>query len=303
MGVPQNKEEESEGEDWLVTYADAITLLMAFFVMLLNFSKIDIPAFEEVAAGIANEIGMGTKEESPISLLNQTIQEMIVEMRAEQAVEVEVDDKGVKIELASGAFYKSGSADLREAALPVLAEFAAKFMEPRYEQYIIEIEGHTDDDPIHTAKFPSNWELSSGRATGVARFFISEGINPRRMKASGFAETRPKVPNRRPDGTPLKDNQAENRRVIVRVYPMSPDEKEEIERLDEIQKIEPVTKEAAPPAQQKQPAPAQQPQPSAQPAPQQPQQPPAQPTPQAAPQAAAPAFQVTRPQQPAAQPQ
>ncbi|MBT4463957.1 MAG: hypothetical protein HOC60_04670, partial [Rhodospirillaceae bacterium] len=158
---PKPPEQQPEDESWMTTYADAITLLMAFFVMLLNFSKIDIPRFEEVAAGIANEIGMGTKEVMPISMMQESIVDVVYEMQADEVVDVQTSDEGITIELASSAFYKSGSADFREEAIPVLTKIGKLLLAPRYVAYMIEIEGHTDDDPIHTAMYPSNWELSS----------------------------------------------------------------------------------------------------------------------------------------------
>jgi chemotaxis protein MotB len=225
-------------ESWLATYADAITLLMAFFVMLLNFSKIDIPKFEEAAAGIANEIGMGQKEQSsPISIMKFDMQDVVYEMQADEVVEVETDDKGITIELASSAFYRPGSADLRDQALPVLKTMADMFKAPKYKYYNIEIEGHTDDDPISTARYPSNWELSAGRASGVVRYFIFQGIDMERMKAVGYAETQPKLPNRDADGNPIKENQSENRRVIMRIYPMNLDEREKLLRKDELREM------------------------------------------------------------------
>ncbi len=231
-------EDAPPDESWMTTYADAITLLMAFFVMLLNFSKIDIPKFEEAAAGIANEIGMGQKEQaSPISIMKFDMQDVVYEMQADEVVEVETDDKGITIELASSAFYKPGSADLRHQALPVLKTMADMFKSPKYKYYNIEIEGHTDDDPISTARYPSNWELSAGRASGVVRYFISQGIDMERMKAIGYAETQPKLPNRDADGNPIKENQSENRRVIMRIYPMDLDEREKLLRKDELKEM------------------------------------------------------------------
>ncbi len=204
----------------MVTYADAITLLMAFMVMLLTFAEYDMPAYTEAAAAIQGEIS-GRDVVSPIELMKRDIQDVVYEQQADQAVEVESDDKGIVIELASSAFDRPGSADLRDQALPVLQSMVQLLDAPRFKAYIIEVEGHTDDDPIRTARYPSNWELSAGRATSVVRYFIEQGVFPKRLKAAGFADTRPKVPNRKEDGTPIRENQAENRRVIIRVYPMS----------------------------------------------------------------------------------
>jgi len=224
MALPP-KEFEEDKEDWLVTYADAITLLMAFFVMLLSFSKYDIPAFEEAAAAIKTNIGK-QQATSPIQLLKLDVEDVVYNMQADQVVKVEKDDKGLVIELASSAFYKPGSADIREEAAPVLEKISQTLKAPRYLPYVIDVEGHTDDDPISTEKFPSNWELSAGRATRVVRFFVEQGIDAVRMKATGFAETHPKAPNRDAEGQPIKENQTKNRRVAVRVYPMSVEQKD-----------------------------------------------------------------------------
>jgi len=226
-------DDDKPDESWLTTYADAITLLMAFFVMLLNFSKIDIPAFEEAAAGIKNEIGMGKKDFSPISILEANIKEEVAEMQADEAVQTSTDDNGIVIELASSAFYKPGSAQIREQAKPVLQQMAGFLSAEEYLYYNIDVEGHTDDDPIHTARFPSNWELAGDRATEVVRFFISMGFDPERMRATSFAETQPKVPNRDAEGNPIPENQAENRRVLLRIYPMSLPERARLTRKKE----------------------------------------------------------------------
>ena len=81
----------------------------------------------------------------------------------------------------------------------------------------MEVQGHTDDDPISTAKFPSNWELSSVRAINVLKFMTTHGMDPKRVKATAYADSVPKVPNRDKKGRPIKKNQAENRRVIIKV--------------------------------------------------------------------------------------
>ncbi len=219
MALPP-KTFEDEQEDWLITYADAITLLMAFFVMLLTFAEYDIPAFEEAAAAIKSNL-TGRDATSPIQLLRIDVQDVVYNMQADQVVKVTTDDKGIVIELSSSAFYLPGSAKIRDEAAPVLEKLSQTLLSPRYQLYTIEVEGHTDDDPINTPQFPSNWELSALRATKIVRFFAGQGLEAIRMKASGFAETKPKVPNNDEQGNPIPDNKAENRRVAIRIYPMS----------------------------------------------------------------------------------
>ncbi|MBC8337565.1 MAG: OmpA family protein [Rhodospirillales bacterium] len=220
MAAPKPIEEKEQKEDWLITYADAITLLMAFFVMLLTFAEYDIPAFEEAAAAIKENL-TGRESTSPIQLLRIDVNDVVFNMQADQVVKVETDDKGIVIELASKAFYKPGSADIREEALPVLEKMSQTLLAPRYLFYTIEIEGHTDDDPISTPRYPSNWELSASRATGIIRFLISQGFDATRMRATGYADTKPKAPNYAPDGSPIPENKSANRRTGIRVYPMS----------------------------------------------------------------------------------
>ena len=216
-GLPPAHHEEEE-EAWLLTYADMITLLMAFMVMLINFTKYDIPAMQEAVNAIKNEVG-GGKDKSPLQIIKNEIQDIIYELQADEVIHLASDDKGIVIELASSAFYRPGSAEFRPEAIQVLTELTKKIASPGMATYAIEIEGHTDDDPISTPVYPSNWELSAGRATRVVRFLSDQGIKPQRLKAAGFSDTQPKVPNRTADGAPIRENQAANRRVNIRMYP------------------------------------------------------------------------------------
>lgn len=227
MGVPRKPPPEEDKEDWLVTYSDAITLLMAFFVMMLTFAEFDIPAFEEAAAAIKDKIGSGDESASPTEKLKIDLEDVVFQMQADRSVQVSKDSKGVVIELSSGAFYKPGSAELREEAVPYLEKIAQTISAPRYATYNIQIEGHTDDEPISTDKFPSNWELSTARAATVVRYFAdNKFVDPLKMSASGYADQKPKVPNRTEDGTPIPENQATNRRTAIRITAMSLKERE-----------------------------------------------------------------------------
>jgi len=221
MGVPVKPKASEESEEWLVTYADAITLLMCFFVMMLTFAEFDIPAFEEAAAAIKDKIG-AKDEPSPTEKMKIDVEDVVFQMQADRAVQVTKDSKGVVIELASNAFYKPGSAELREEALPVLDKIAQTISAPRYSTYNIQVEGHTDDEPISTEKFPSNWELSTARAATVVRFFIEKGyVDPIKLSATGFADQKPKVPNLDLNGKPIPENRATNRRTALRINAMS----------------------------------------------------------------------------------
>ena len=218
MAAPKKKEPEEEKEDWLVTYADAITLLMAFFVLLASVSKVDLEMFDKVTSGISEEI---TKKapKTAVSSLNSELQDVVYAMQADKVVKVTKDPAGVVMEFASGSFFRAGTADLKEEALPLLGRVAQTVNAPFYKECGIEVEGHTDNDPISTMRYPSNWELSTSRAATVIRFFLTQNISANRMKALGFADTRPKFPNETPEGVAIPENKIENRRVVVRISP------------------------------------------------------------------------------------
>ena len=129
---------------------------------------------------------------------------------------VEADNTGINITFASGVMYKSGSAVLQKGMYPLLQQLTIAIKEMKYDDILIEIDGHTDDVPIRTKQFPSNWELSASQSTQVVRYFIRQGISKNKLKASGFADSRPKVPNI-VNGKPNRTNRAKNRRVKVSI--------------------------------------------------------------------------------------
>lgn len=214
-------EPPGDEEDWLATYADAITLLMAFFVMLVSFSKVELPLFEAVQAGIKEKLGGEVDSEKPIFALQSKINNIVQdtpEIPPDQ-IDVGFDDEGVVVDFASGSFFKPGSAVLTEQAKLVLGKIKRELELPPYDLYHVDVEGHTDDIPITTEQFPSNWELSAARAARVVRFLIELGLDPKFLQASGYADTKPKLPHRDLVGAPIPENQKKNRRISVRLYP------------------------------------------------------------------------------------
>lgn len=222
MGRRPPEPEEDNTEDWMATYADAITLLMAFFVMLVSFSKIDIPMFEQVQAGIQEYIGGDAQDETPIFELQSIIQSAVLEAEEipPESVDVGFDDEGVVIDFGSGAFFKPGSAELLEGAELVLGKIKRELQDAPYDLFMVDIEGHTSSDPVlNGSVYPSNWELSASRAATVVRFLIEQGMDSNRMKASGYANTKPKVPEKDVMGNSLPENKAKNQRVTIRLFP------------------------------------------------------------------------------------
>jgi chemotaxis protein MotB len=213
------KSASREGEDdWVTTFADMATLLLAFFVLLAAISKIDPILFEQVKAGMAKGIGQRDIER-PIEALRNDITAAIELMKVDDVVGLGVDQQGLIIEFASAAFYEPGSAELQPEAIPVFNQIATTLRSRKFSNFRIEVQGHTDNTPISTPEFPSNWELSSARASRVVRLLADDGVETDRMRAVGYADTAPKVPNTTPDGMALPNNQEINRRVTIRVTP------------------------------------------------------------------------------------
>jgi chemotaxis protein MotB len=217
----KRKGDEEGGEDWMVTYADAITLLMAFFVMLVSFSKIELPVFEQVQAGIAEQIGGATSRDTPIFDLEQQMRDILSEQSdfPPDQITVGFDDEGVVLDFASGYFFQPGTTDMTPEAGEILRAVYQKLNEEPFDVFKIDVQGHTSDKPPDSILYPTNWELSAGQAARVVREFVELGMKPEWLNASGFADTEPKVPNLDLTGAPIAANRAKNERISLILYP------------------------------------------------------------------------------------
>ena len=216
-----NLKKPEANEDWLLSYADMITLLLAFFVLMLSISKPDATKAEKVTGGLSQAIG-GHDVVQPIDTLKAEAQAQARALKLEDGqVSVSTDDRGLVLELDGGTFFDPNSAELRAPFVPSLTKMGQLLNSPKYADFQVELDGHTDDVPVTNPAFPSNWELSAARAAAVARLFVKLGMNPSRVEVVGFGDTRPKVPNRDAQGHALAANQAINRRVTVHVFKSS----------------------------------------------------------------------------------
>ncbi|MEC9255716.1 MAG: OmpA family protein [Pseudomonadota bacterium] len=204
---------DDSSSSWLVTYSDAITLLLAFFVMILAVSDLNEGKIESLKEGLAEVISSETTT-TPFTDIRQGIDDYIEQNGLQDQVSVTLDPRGVQVEFANVALYDSGAASLKPAATPLLQELSRVIRDVSHGSHMIEVEGHTDDLPISNEQFPSNWELSSARATGVVKYLLESGIEKERLKASGYADSRPKEWL---DDLPLNEQRKANRRVVVSI--------------------------------------------------------------------------------------
>ncbi len=198
--------------NWLVSYADMMTLLFGFFVLMYAFSRIDTEKFEVVSKEVAKYFGGEVKENPAIIAVKKDIKEAINQYG--KAASVTNIPGGIQLSFNSQILFDSGSARLRPEAHPVLTKIVEN-VQKKVGIREVRVEGHTDDDPIYSQIFPTNWELSAARAARIVRQFEASNIPSHRLIAEGFGSSRPEVQNRGPDGTPIKENQQRNRRVMI----------------------------------------------------------------------------------------
>jgi chemotaxis protein MotB len=215
-----NEGGEGEGnlDEWLLTYSDMITLLLAFFLLLISVSEVDMALFEQLKSGLRSEIMKEEKVRTPLAEIKHDLDSLLATEREKQLVHIDLGKDGIQMEFASSAFYAPGSADVGEEAQRIIRKVSLAVKKIDYYPFRLEVEGHTDNVPINTPRFPSNWELSSARATNIVKYLIDQSLDPNRLKAAGYADTRPLAPNQDSSGVALKENQAKNRRILMRIW-------------------------------------------------------------------------------------
>lgn len=234
-GGKAKEAEKENAERWLLTYADLITLLLAFFIVMWSLGQTDLKRFETVRHSLANAFNTGIGDSSAgtsplfregsnfdpnpfgsqqtnLSSIQARFKELADKYGLAGKIRIRTDRNEIVISLSDNLLFDSASADLKPQALVVLNETAIILKSLPNE---VRVEGHTDNIPVNTTKFDSNWELSSARATAVVRYLIEHGgVNEDQLFAAGYGETHPIASNDTVEGRAL------NRRAdIVIIYP------------------------------------------------------------------------------------
>lgn len=233
MSRRRRRDEETSQGTWLNTYADLVTLLMCFFVLLFSMSTIDNRKFKKMLMSFASsnviiedlasdggvlpddvgifEGGYTREEEERFEQISEELKQFVEENNLQGNVSVYKEYEGVLIRFDDSILFDKGSAQLKGNALKILMDMAGLLHS--YER-VIRVEGHTDNDPINTAVYPSNWELSTARAVNVIKYLISQvpeeiRIRPEFMQAAGYGEYYPLVENT------TEENKTKNRRIEI----------------------------------------------------------------------------------------
>jgi chemotaxis protein MotB len=268
------------GDEWLITYADTITLLLCLFVVLLcatvaRKNVVPPPPPPPIAAeshsilpsdvlegnlplhGVAHadrssrdaddedadedapadwiraELPVPAphrwRADPPAVQVASAVAPVRVALPARPALELAdlpkppppppppPGERIIVLQVSSTAFFDSGSALLSDSGRAILQGVAVDLGSEKYLGYQVTVEGHTDDTPISTAQFPSNWELSTSRAAAVVRYLLDQGLPAPMLRAAGYADSFPIAPNRDAAGRPVPENQARNRRVVIKL--------------------------------------------------------------------------------------
>tara|TARA_R110002124_G_scaffold282274_2_gene457300 strand:+ start:12368 stop:12961 length:594 start_codon:yes stop_codon:yes gene_type:complete len=195
-----------------------ITLLLAFFAVLISVSYVDLNLWEQMKQGLRSEISKQENVETPLAEVKKDLEEQLASEREAGLVDITLGREGIKLFFNSSSFYESGEANLLPTGQRIIDKVTLAMNELGYYKFKVDVEGHTDNVPINTPIYPSNWELSVARASEVVKYFIKEGIEPERIKASGYADTKPLVPHVDEQGNDIAENRALNRRIVVRIY-------------------------------------------------------------------------------------
>ncbi len=234
MPAPKKCKKCEEGApDWLLTYGDMTTLLLTFFIMMFTTAEINGSELRLILAafqGLGSLMGGNTLEVGKLAELGNTIMSLPSRQRGNaldkarqlaislfqpelktKKVRIKEDERGLIISLAADSFFKPASATIDiEAARETLQKVATLLSSPQLKDRRFRIEGHTDSIPTDpNGPYPTNWELSTARATNVLHYLVDFGVNEKQFQVAGFADTVPLASNDTPEG------RAYNRRVDI----------------------------------------------------------------------------------------
>lgn len=210
-------QEDSDKDRYLITYADLITLLLGLFIILYAMSNIDVSKYQGVAAAMGSIFGNESDFSSagsdavviprPSDKLANDLNRLIAQYNYGRSVRLEENERGVTIHILEDIMFPPGKTNLSDISKTVLSNLAVLLKNLPND---IRVEGHTDNIPINTVQYPSNWHLSVDRALSTAYYLIqNEGLSAEKVSVVGYAEYRPIASN------DLPETRALNRRVDI----------------------------------------------------------------------------------------
>ena len=198
-------------EGWLLSYADLITNLLIFFVMLLAAAQLSRTKMQQITQSLS-----GKEQPASLSSIKEEIDEKIAKDGLQEMIRTDLTDDGLELSLNSGLVFDSGAAIIRPEELSTVDQMLETLV-PYADKYAFAVEGHTDSNPVISGIYKSNWELSADRANAVRSRLQQVGIEAKRIRVEGYADTIP-LPDASVEGLSELDRLARHRRVVVRIY-------------------------------------------------------------------------------------
>lgn len=234
-------EEKSGAPEWMATYGDLVTLLLCFFVLLFSMSTIDNQKFKAIITSMQGSLGVldsgiivemdpitttfpgdiTDEENEEFKKILEQINDFIKENELEKSITLKLDERGLLIRFLDTVLFDSGKADIKDEAKYIIDMISDVIKES---DKSIRVEGHTDNVPINTGRFPSNWELSTARAVNVVKYIIElKDIEPWRISAAGYGEYHPI------DTNDTSEGKQRNRRVDIVILRTEKSDKEPLQ--------------------------------------------------------------------------
>ncbi|MCD6117025.1 flagellar motor protein MotB [bacterium] len=226
MAERKKKCEDCGGGEWALSYGDMMTLLCTFFILIVSFSSTELIKFRQAMGSMRGSMGVLLEQDGasiiaksnnslvksqdnsqPSFQILQNFEEKIFKLDIENGVEIEIKNDGYNIRLSDDLIFAPGTAKLNPSMYDILDDLGIII---HFYAHNVKVEGHTDNVPIFSDKFGSNWELSAARAISVVKYFVNNlGIDPTRFTVAGCGGNKPLLPNTTPE------NRRRNRRVEI----------------------------------------------------------------------------------------
>ena len=217
--IPQiatlEEEPADESEAWLMSYADMMTLIACFFILMTSFATFDTQNFSKVGKEIKKHF-QGANAQVTEDYMTELISRLEAVTQNKDIIKIKSIDNGIEIKFNSSYLFNSADSSLKtdmESLLDVIVEVINDTKKP----FIIEAHGHTDSRPLKSGRFKNNWELSAARAISVIKRFEAQKFETKNLIAIGYGPSRPEMKDKDQNGKYIQENLAENRRVILLV--------------------------------------------------------------------------------------
>ncbi len=214
---PQDPFDPEEENSWQVSYLDIITIVLGFLIILLSVSQIAKEEFSSLSTLFGELADQTEFITTPIEDIQEELEDLLQPQIELGRLELLRDLNDLVIRFRGDDFYQSGNATIQLDGMDLLNHVIRAFQQTSHDDFNIDVEGHTDNVPISSDIYPSNWELSTARASNVVKYFDYMGIETARLKASGYADSRPLI-QFDSFGNPFLASNERNRRIVLRLY-------------------------------------------------------------------------------------